>query len=285
MLRNTYNKGFGSYKRRSKRSFSKKGYSFRTKRYTDPVKHLPTGSFSESTTTLRFARLVVGVLLIAVVAGTIIAGSVLFSSNNNLKQSETYVASSADNAELLRVINKSNPVEKSYVPKLEDVDGKVFVNKLAYESLTKMLEAAKKDGVNIGLDYAYISYDEQAAMYKKKFNAYVNKYNLTYVKAEAKTVVTVPQAGRSEFQSGLIVSFKSGEGVKFAYSQAYDWLVRNGIDYGFILRYPPDKTAETSMKANYSAFRYVGVEHASIMRSLNMCLNEYSVYISARNGQ
>lgn len=282
MLNNNYNRGLGSYQRRSRRRFGKKGFAFRSKRYTDPVKHLPTGSFSESTTTLRFVRLVVGILLIVVVVVSLIVGSAMFRTDTVRENSAVYAQTESENPELLRVINKSNPVDKKYVPELEDVDGRVFVNKLAYDSLVGMLDAARKDGVNLSVDYAYVSYDDQAAQYKKKFDAYVSKYNLTDVKAEAKTVVTVPQAGRSEFQSGLLVSFKSGEGVKFAYSQAYDWLSRNGIDYGFILRYPPDKTAETSMKANYCAFRYVGGDNAHIMRALNMCLDEYSVYMSSR---
>jgi D-alanyl-D-alanine carboxypeptidase len=281
MLKNTYNKGFG-YRRRSKRRFGKKGVSYRTTRYTAPVKNLPTDSFEESTTTLRLVRLIVGIALIAVVVGTVITGSFMFGTPVALEHSEEYSRSEESSSELLRVINKSNPVEKSYVPELVDVDGKVFVNKIAYPSLKAMLDAAQKDNVNLLLDYAYISYDEQARLYKKKFRAYVKKYGLTDVKAEAKTVVTVPQAGRSEFQSGMIVSFKSNEGVKFAYSKAYDWLIRNCINYGFVLRYPPDKTAETSMKANYCAFRYVGAENAVVMRSLNMCLNEYSVYINSR---
>lgn len=281
MRRNTYIKGFGSYNRRSKRRFGR-GMSFKSRHYTDPVKHLPTSSFSESTTTLRFARVVVGVMLVAVVVGTLIIGSAMFKTENVLKPSTEYAASTVDSKELLQVVNKSNPVDKDYVPELEDVDGKVFVNKTAYPSLMKMLEAAKKDGVSLSLDYAYVSYDEQAILYKKKYNAYINKYGLTSVKAEAKTVTTVPQPGRSEFQTGMIVSFKSNEGVKFAYSQAYDWLISNCVDYGFVLRYPPDKTSETSMKANYCAFRYVGEDNAPVMRSLNMCLNEYSVYMNSR---
>lgn len=284
MLKNTYNKGFGSYKKRSRRSFGRKrGFGFRAKRYTDPVKHLPTDSFSESTSGLRIARIVVAALLAAVVIVTLVVGSAMFHTDTGLTQSSEYNNSaSGDSKELLRVVNKSNPLDKDYVPELVDVDGKVFVNKLAFDSLEKMLAAAKKDGVSLVIDYAYVSYDEQDVLYKKKFKAYVTKYDLTEVKAEAKTVTTVPQAGRSECQTGLIISFMSTEGVKFAYSQAYEWLINNSIDYGFVLRYPPDKTSETSMKANYCAFRYVGEDNAPIMRSLNMCLDEYSEYMNSR---
>ena len=58
----------------------------------------------------------------------------------------------------------------------------------------------------------------------------------------------------------------------------YAWFRANCFKYGFILRYPSDKTAITGITYEQWHFRYVGVEAATEMHELNMCLEEYVAY-------
>lgn len=53
------------------------------------------------------------------------------------------------------------------------------------------------------------------------------------------------------------------------------WFAENSYQYGFILRYPADKTDKTGVDANASVFRYVGTVHAEYMHENNLCLEEY----------
>ena len=53
------------------------------------------------------------------------------------------------------------------------------------------------------------------------------------------------------------------------------WLAANSWKYGFILRYPADKTEITGYIYEPWHFRYVGEPHAEYMYKNDLCLEEY----------
>ena len=53
------------------------------------------------------------------------------------------------------------------------------------------------------------------------------------------------------------------------------WLKEHAADYGFILRYPEDKTDITGTSFEPWHYRYVGIEDAQKIMSLGVCLEEY----------
>ena len=55
------------------------------------------------------------------------------------------------------------------------------------------------------------------------------------------------------------------------------WFKGNAHKYGFVLRYPSDKSEQTGVPAGSMVdyFRYVGVAHATYMYQNNLCLEEY----------
>lgn len=61
---------------------------------------------------------------------------------------------------------------------------------------------------------------------------------------------------------------KMGEGV-------YLWLAEHCHEYGYIVRYPADKTEKTGVAASAAIYRYVGVPHAMYMKENNLSLEEY----------
>lgn len=78
------------------------------------------------------------------------------------------------------------------------------------------------------------------------------------------------------FDIGLITS--TGEVVPYIKKQN-EWMVTNSWEYGFILRYPEDKTEVTGITYAPHHFRYVGEVHAAIMHENNFCLEEYLNYL------
>ena len=56
---------------------------------------------------------------------------------------------------------------------------------------------------------------------------------------------------------------------------AWRWLHENAWKYGFIQRYPADKTEITHVINEPWHYRYVGKEAAQIMTENNWCLEEY----------
>ena len=53
------------------------------------------------------------------------------------------------------------------------------------------------------------------------------------------------------------------------------WLEENCAKYGFILRYPPEKTQITGIIYEPWHYRYVGQEHAEKIMRLGVTLEEY----------
>ena len=58
-----------------------------------------------------------------------------------------------------------------------------------------------------------------------------------------------------------------------------DWLSKNAHKFGFVIRYPADKTDITGVSDYTHVFRYVGVAHATYMKEKNLCLEEYIEYL------
>ena len=232
---------------------------------------------------LKIARIIVAVLLVALIVSTVFV-SMSFFNNSSASAEERQKSVIADeeeqNSELTVLVNKNNPLDESYKPSLSKVDG-FSVNTLAADSLSKLLSDARAQNLSLNISSAYISYEEQDKLYKEKYKAYRTKYGLSSVKAQAKAESVVPQAGESEAQTGLLVKFSTEEKGGLYGSAAYSWLDANCVNYGFILRYPSDKADQTSMKPDYTIFRYVGKEHAVMMRALNMCMEEYSIYLKS----
>lgn len=53
------------------------------------------------------------------------------------------------------------------------------------------------------------------------------------------------------------------------------WFAENCYRFGYILRYPAEKTEKTGVEGNATVFRYVGAVHAGYMNQNNLCLEEY----------
>ena len=61
----------------------------------------------------------------------------------------------------------------------------------------------------------------------------------------------------------------------------YAWLTEHACDYGFIVRYPTNKSEKTGMDALTWHFRYVGAPHAKYMYDNDLCLEEYLDTVAA----
>lgn len=181
---------------------------------------------------------------------------------------------------LLTVVSSANPVEASFVPELTTVKG-LEVSTLMAPDLELLLADAEALGLNLKLVSGYISYEEQKQKYDEAVKKYKKENKSTTVKAEVAVKKTIPNAGESEQQTGLIVQFSSGADEKFDSTAEFRWLEKNCVNYGFILRYP-EKENTGGLSYSPSLFRYVGYENALSMRSYNMNLDEYVQYLEAQ---
>ncbi len=178
----------------------------------------------------------------------------------------------------LILVNKQNPVPEDYVYNLTDLGDGQQADKRIKGYVTDLLEAAKKDGIELVICSAYRSIDRQTTLFNNKIDKYM-KEGMNYYDAfrNASFSVTVP--GTSEHQLGLALDIITPDYTDldsgFAETEAGKWLKENAADYGFILRYPEGKEYITGIIFEPWHFRYVGIENAKYITGHGLVLEEY----------
>lgn len=71
----------------------------------------------------------------------------------------------------------------------------------------------------------------------------------------------------------------TGSYPQFTGEGDYSWIAENCWKYGFVLRYPSDKSDVTGVTPIPYHFRYVGIPHAEIMAANNLTLEEYVEFV------
>ncbi len=84
------------------------------------------------------------------------------------------------------------------------------------------------------------------------------------------------EPGYSDHHTGRLLTIEKKDGSALP---ADSWIYQNCHKYGFIVRYPTGKSAQTGVSNYTEAFRYVGVAHATYMQEHNLCLEEYVVLL------
>ena len=184
--------------------------------------------------------------------------------------------SSTAGQRLLILVNEAEAIPEDYqvTPKLL---GDAIIDIELYDALTKMIGDASDAGLSLWVASGYRSIAEQEELFHA---ATQDNIALGMSKAEARKEAqrTIQEPGHSEHHTGLAIDFNTVN-VAFKETNEYLWLQTHAADYGFVQRYPADKTAITKIDEEAWHYRYVGVEHARQMDRLNLCLEEYLSYL------
>ena len=174
----------------------------------------------------------------------------------------------------IRLVNRENPLPDDFTVELENLDASRKFDKRAIEPLKQMICDMRDQGIkNIWAQSTYRSIEYQKGLYEKSINKYL-KQGKSREEAQKLTDEYINKPGTSEHHLGLAVDFNNvDEG--FENTKAYEWLLENASDYGFILRYPKEKENITGIEYEPWHWRYVGPEHAKKMKEQNLCLEEY----------
>lgn len=178
----------------------------------------------------------------------------------------------------LKLVNKDNAVDRSYVPELEELDDGIMFDKRAIGYLRNMINAMYKVGIkNVWVQSSYRSYEKQEELFNRKVTYYKNQgKNQEEAERLAQTVVQRPEM--SEHNLALAADFNTVTN-EFENTKAFEWLQKNAWEYGFVLRYPKDKQDITGIVYESWHWRYVGKEHAKVMKEKGYCLEEYIDYL------
>lgn len=153
----------------------------------------------------------------------------------------------------------------------------MYIQQQALDSMKTMFEAAKEDGIdNMLIVDTYRTQEKQQSIYDKRVAALV-KNGMEKDEAKAKVEETVAIPGFSEHQIGLAmdIDLHDVEYENFEETDFAKWMDENSWKYGWVLRYPADKTEITDIAYESWHFRYVGICHAQYMYENDICLEEY----------
>lgn len=144
---------------------------------------------------------------------------------------------------------------------------------MIYPDLQEMFDDMRADGIYPFVRAGYRSDDEQKRVLNEKTAAYMAE---GYSKSRAKKLAleTVALPGTSEHELGLAVDINAVEG-KSESKEVYSWLAENAYKYGFIMRYPENKTDITGKDYEPWHYRYVGKTAAKEIYESGECLEEY----------
>lgn len=182
-----------------------------------------------------------------------------------------------DEMEFLRLVGSLDPLPESYVPQLSQVEG-VQVSRDCAESLQAMLDDARQAGCEPLLLEGYLDRKSQQENFDKLVSDLMAQgYGET--EALALALKTTSRPGEDEHQLGLTVDIVDGSSpnrdMLLTESATYRWLSDHSWEYGFVIRYPENKTEVTGRDFMPWHYRYVGLESAQLIYDLQLSLEEF----------
>ena len=167
------------------------------------------------------------------------------------------------------LVNEAHRLDADYVPdglvnlynqrhSFRLASSEIYLTRETYEAMEKMFHAAEEADMNgYIVTSGYRSYQRQQEVYAESEPG----------KAQ--------QPGASEHQTGLSfdVTVETNDG--FENTPQYAWLMQHAHEYGFIQRYPANKSDITGISYEPWHYRYVGVKAATKMWKTGQTLEEF----------
>ncbi len=245
-----------------------------TKRTTTTTNVTTTTTAATTTTALSVAA--------PLATTTTTATTVTHQAENNASATTKALAETLDPTyERLLLVNADHPlpsdfdntaelvtIEKQYLNgSLDKIDQGI------YPYLMALLQDARAQGVSLYVRSPYRSYATQKTLFNNKVQRVI-KAGTPADQAEAKAAQAVARPGTSEHQTGLAIDFNVASST-FEKSDAFQWMLKNAENYGFILRYPKNKTNVTGIMYESWHWRFVGINVAKEMNAMGVVLEEY----------
>ncbi len=170
----------------------------------------------------------------------------------------------------LTLVNRTHPVPADWEIQPVEMPNGQIVDARIYDPLMDMFEAARSVNMDMlpNVESGYRTQEKQEEIYYSRIREYMAQgWSEAGARAETEKWVSIP--GTSEHQLGIAVDIS---GAVYA---IYGWLQENSWQFGFILRYPPDKTDITGVSGEEWHYRYVGIEAATEIHERGITLEEY----------
>ena len=194
-----------------------------------------------------------------------------------------YVMPHQDPTDVLILVNKQNKattvpvtlVKPDVTPTKPSVAENIYMRPEAARALEALFAGAAEDGITLYATSGFRSYSTQKAIFDRK----------AAERGEQTANRSVAKPGYSEHQTGLAMDIEGettlGTGLTAAFGESPEgiWVAEHCYEYGFIIRYPKDKTSITGYIYEPWHIRYVGVEAATQIAELGVTFEEYILLI------
>ena len=179
----------------------------------------------------------------------------------------------------LLLINAEHPLDDDYlVPELTTLSNGHAIDMRAYPALQEMMDDARVAGLDPLICSSFRTEEKQEELFNAKVQSYLDE-GLTQAQAQERAAGWVQRPGTSEHQMALAVDLVDASYQLLDEAQEETpvqvWLMEHCDEYGFILRYPTDKSDITGVNYEPWHYRYVGVEAAQEIMERGICLEEY----------
>lgn len=187
-------------------------------------------------------------------------------------------AGADEDAWKLTLVNPWNALPEDYAFTVKKLSNGHSVDERCYPDLQEMMDDCRAAGLSPVICSSYRSWDKQEALFQNKVDRLMAQgYSRESAVEEAGKVVAVP--GTSEHQLGLALDIVDLNNQNLDTSQentpVQKWLLEHSWEYGFILRYPNDKSTITGIIYEPWHYRYVGRDAAAEIHEQGVCLEEY----------
>ena len=180
----------------------------------------------------------------------------------------------------LILVNSSHPIDEDYIMaiSLTQLKNGQSVDSRCYPDLQRMMDDCRAEGYNPIICSSFRTNQKQQNIFNQQVNTYMKK-GMNRKEAEKETKKSVAVPGTSEHELGLAVDITDAKNQKIVSGietqPVQRWLMENSWRYGFILRYPIDKSDVTGIVYEPWHYRYVGYDAAKYIYDNNITLEEY----------
>ena len=192
---------------------------------------------------------------------------------------EPAVPAEAEAPRNLRLVSAAHPLPEDFTaPELTQLRNRQAIDKRVYPALQRMMDDARAAGLQPLICSSYRTRATQERLFQNKIERLV-KQGCSREEAETLAAQWVARPGTSEHEAGLAVDIVDTSYQILDEQQeqtpVQQWLMAHCADYGFILRYPSDKSDLTGIGYEPWHYRYVGEEAAKEITEQGVCLEEY----------
>ncbi len=184
-----------------------------------------------------------------------------------------------DDGEWNRIlVNPWNPLPDGFTPDTRSIGNGQHADYRVVDALNAMLNDCRKAGYYPIVCSSYRTVQRQQVLFENHTKEFMS-YGYNREEAEAYASKWVARPGTSEHHTGLAFDIVASSYQVLNDSQAntpeQKWLMANCYKYGFILRYPKDKTDITGINYEPWHYRYVGQDIAKTITEQGITLEEY----------